>query len=98
MPKASRKRHSSSQRSSKSTGKVTGPVLGWPPEKRLEYHIAECAMHLQMIEQITDEAATIPNPHKIFVLKHRKEAGQHIKLIHMALRKKFPAILPNAIQ
>jgi hypothetical protein len=88
MPKESKK--------SRSSGRVQGPAFTWPPEKRLEYHVAECAMHLQMIKTIVDnESDTFPDSLKEEIGKHKKQAGLRLKLINHLLAKKFPAIMKS---
>jgi hypothetical protein len=56
---------------------------------RLEYHLTECAMHMQMAEQIVQQDTPFPNPHHINFLKHRKQAGLRIKAMYKILQDHF---------
>lgn len=84
MPKRSKK----ATNRQRNAGRVQGPVSHWPPAERLSYHLAECAMHLQMVEQILEEEGYSGS-----VLEHRKQAGLRLRVMWKELRKLYPTML-----
>lgn len=66
-----------------------GGVSQWKTHQRLTYHIAECAMHLQMIKQILEEEDSLTDE----ILEHREQAGKRLVIIYKLCRKIYPEML-----
>lgn len=65
-----------------------GSVSQWPSDKRLEYHLTEAAMHIQMCSTIVDtekeEVLSKGNSVNMF-LRRRKNVGELLKEMYKIL-------------
>lgn len=77
-----------------------GSAPAWSPDKRLEYHLTEAAMHLAMCETIIDvepedELLSKGPSRKVFMM-WRHEAGRAVKKMYRVLEINCPDVIKQS--
>lgn len=86
-------------KSQRESGRVQGPASHWPSSKRLEYHITEMAMHLQVVETIvgTEGKDVLPKGDSVeLIMQRRKLMGKTVKEMYRILEINCPDVIKQS--